>query len=121
VVDDAAQGITDIVRGSDLLDSTPRQIYLQQLLGYATPVYYHLPVAADKRGDKLSKQTGAAPLNERTPAANIVAALNFLGQQPPAELARADLTSLWHWAQLHWNVKKIPAVLQIEPAADDHP
>jgi glutamyl-Q tRNA(Asp) synthetase len=116
VVDDAEQGISDIVRGSDLLDSTPRQIYLQQLLGYPTPSYCHLPVAMNSEGDKLSKQTGAAPLNADTPAANLVAVLKFLGQQPPAELATADLTSLWNWAIQHWDIARIPALLR-QPSA----
>src|SRR6185436_14668207 len=65
VVDDAAQGITDVVRGADLLESTPRQIYLQRLLGYATPRYLHVPVAIDARGDKLSKHTGARPIDRQ--------------------------------------------------------
>jgi len=63
VIDDCAQGITHVVRGADLLDSTPRQIYLQKLLGYSTPMYTHLPVALNKHGKKLSKQISAAPLN----------------------------------------------------------
>lgn len=114
VIDDADQGITDIVRGSDLLDSTPRQIYLQQLLGYPTPIYYHLPVAVKSDGAKLSKQTGAPPLDERTPVANIFSVLKFLQQAPPAELECADLASLWDWAKRHWDIAKIPAVLQKE-------
>ena len=60
VVDDAAQGVTDVVRGADLLDSTPRQIYLQRLLGLPTPRYLHVPVLRNAQGEKLSKQTGAA-------------------------------------------------------------
>ena len=67
VVDDAAQGITDVVRGADLLDSTPRQIHLQRLLGYATPRYLHVPAAVNAAGEKLSKQTGARARSARTP------------------------------------------------------
>ena len=89
VVDDAAQGITQIVRGSDLLDSTPRQIYLQHLLGLPTPDYRHLPVAVDRFGYKLSKQTQAEPVNGRQPAPTLLAALRFLGHEPPLELAYA--------------------------------
>ena len=82
VVDDAAQGITDVVRGADLLDSTARQIFLQRLLGLPTPRYLHLPVAVNRAGEKLSKQTGAQAVE---PSMNsIAAALRFL-HQPPAE------------------------------------
>jgi len=89
VVDDAAQNITQVVRGSDLLDSTPRQIYLQQLLGLPTPDYGHLPVAVDRLGYKLSKQTQAEPVNWRQPTPTLLAALRFLGHEPPLELAYA--------------------------------
>ena len=84
VVDDAAQGITDVVRGADLLDSTPRQILLQRLLGLPTPRYLHLPVATNAAGEKLSKQTGAPALDRSHPAPALVAALRFLGQPAPA-------------------------------------
>ena len=87
VIDDGEQGITDVVRGADLLDSTPRQIYLQQLLGLRTPRYLHVPVALDPTGDKLSKQTGAQPL-EASPVA-LRQALAFLGQPPAASLPEA--------------------------------
>ena len=87
VIDDAEQGISDVVRGADLLDSTPRQIYLQRLLALPTPRYLHVPVALDMAGDKLSKQTGAMPLD----ASPVVLrqALAFLGQPPAASLAEA--------------------------------
>jgi glutamyl-Q tRNA(Asp) synthetase len=114
VVDDAEQGITTVVRGSDLLDSTPRQIYLQHLLGYPTPDYYHLPVAIKGDGAKLSKQTGAQAIDDGTPLANILAALAFLGQQPPAELAHTDLDTLWNWARRHWDETKIAPTPTIE-------
>ena len=87
VVDDAEQGVTDVVRGADLLDSTPRQIYLQQLLGMRTPRYLHVPVALDAAGEKLSKQTGAAPLDASRTA--LAQALAFLGQPPAATLDEA--------------------------------
>ena len=103
VVDDSAQGITSVVRGSDLLDSTPRQIYLQKLLGYSTPTYMHLPVAVDNHGEKLSKQTKAAHLDVSNPVKQLIEAVNFLGQDPPIELARENVMSFWKWAFINWN------------------
>ncbi len=79
VVDDAAQGITDVVRGIDLLDSTPRQIYLQRLLGLPEPRYLHLPILVDAQGSKLSKQTGAPGLDCSTPERNLARVLAWLG------------------------------------------
>src|SRR5207248_11777643 len=87
VVDDAAQGVTDVVRGADLLDSTPRQIYLQRLLGLPTLGYLHVPVAVDAAGEKLSKQTGAQPIEASW--ATIRRALRFLGQPDAASLDEA--------------------------------
>jgi glutamyl-Q tRNA(Asp) synthetase len=107
VMDDAAQSITHVVRGADLLDSTPRQIWLQWLLGLPTPHYIHLPVAINAHGEKLSKQTLAKPLNLAHPAPALWQALDFLGQNPPAEL-RDDLPSLWHWAKSSWQLDAVP-------------
>jgi glutamyl-Q tRNA(Asp) synthetase len=84
VVDDAAQGITDIVRGADLLDSTPRQMWLQRLLGLPHPRYAHLPLALDADGRKLSKHAAALPVNARDPLPALCTALRFLGQMPVA-------------------------------------
>jgi glutamyl-Q tRNA(Asp) synthetase len=108
VVDDAEQSITDIVRGADLLASTPRQIHLQRLLGLPTPRYAHLPAAVNALGEKLSKQTLARPLDPRRAAPAIAAALNFLGQAPPPELARAALREVWDWSLAHWDLGKVP-------------
>ena len=80
VVDDAAEGITDVVRGADLLDSTGRQIFLQSLLGLGEPRYMHVPVVTNAAGEKLSKQTFAPALNAAEPAAELREALRFLGQ-----------------------------------------
>jgi glutamyl-Q tRNA(Asp) synthetase len=104
VVDDAFQGVTQVVRGADLLYSTPRQIYLQGLLGLPVPEYAHVPVATNAAGEKLSKQTRAKPLQARHAAANLVAALAFLGQRPPSELAKADVKEVWRWAGAHWEI-----------------
>ncbi|MBI3772002.1 MAG: tRNA glutamyl-Q(34) synthetase GluQRS [Gammaproteobacteria bacterium] len=115
VVDDAAQGITEIVRGADLLDNTPRQIYLQQQLGLPTPRYAHLPIAVNQLGQKLSKQTGAASIDHWRPQQLIIQVLEFLGQQPPAELSDATLDELWQWAIHHWNLQNVPRQDQCVP------
>ena len=105
VVDDAYQDITHVVRGADLLLSTPRQILLQRLLGLPTPVYIHLPVAVDRDGEKLSKQTGAAALDLSRPAETLWRALDFLRQDPPSELKGASVPGLWEWAGGHWKLE----------------
>lgn len=102
VVDDAAQGITDVVRGADLLYSTPRQIYLQQLLGMTSPNYMHLPVAVNAQGQKLSKQNLARPVDENNAAATFLDALVFLRQQPPAELRQGSVGQIRDWAITNW-------------------
>lgn len=108
VVDDADQGVTHVVRGADLIDSTPRQICLQRRLGLARPAYLHLPAALNAAGEKLSKQTRARPIHGDRPQAALVAALEFLGQQPPADLPDADLDDLWRWAIMHWDRSGLP-------------
>ncbi|HNV88541.1 MAG TPA: tRNA glutamyl-Q(34) synthetase GluQRS [Methylotenera sp.] len=108
VVDDAAQGVTHVVRGADLLDSTPRQIYLQRLLGYATPHYAHVPVASNAAGEKLSKQTLARPIDMRPPGHALFDALSFLGQHPPAEIKSVTPDEIWQWAITNWRISSIP-------------
>lgn len=108
VVDDAAQDITHVVRGADLLDSTPRQIWLQQCLGVPTPHYAHLPVAVNAAGEKLSKQTLAQPLDDNDPVPALWQALFFLGQQPPHELRAGGLAELWQWALSNWSLARVP-------------
>jgi glutamyl-Q tRNA(Asp) synthetase len=108
VVDDADQGITHIVRGSDLLDSTSRQMHLQRLLGYPQPHYAHLPVVANAAGEKLSKQTRAAPLPADKVVEKLWQALDFLGQQPDRALLDASRDELWRWARAHWQLVAIP-------------
>ncbi len=109
VVDDAMQGVTEVVRGEDLLDNTPRQIYLQRLLGLPTPSYLHLPIATDTHGNKLSKQNHAPPLDNHQATQNLVKALTFLGHHPPAELHRAPPETLIDWALEHWHIDNLPA------------
>ena len=111
VIDDAAQGITEVVRGSDLLDSTPRQIYLQQKLGLVTPDYLHLPVVVNNAGEKLSKQTHAQPLPLSDPLPLLWQGLDFLGQEPPEGLRQGNLGDFWQWAVSHWRLEKIPACI----------
>jgi glutamyl-Q tRNA(Asp) synthetase len=112
VVDDAAQGITHVVRGADLLASTPRQIWLQRQLGLQTPSYLHHPVAILPSGEKLSKQTGAPPLDDADPLPALVRAWDFLAQaQPPA--APASVAEFWQWARLAWAPTALPPVLML--------
>ncbi len=108
VTDDAEQGVTDVVRGADLLDSTPRQIYLQGLLKFPTPRYCHVPVAVNADGEKLSKQTLAQPLDAAQPLPALIAALRFLGQQPLETLANASIKEFWEWAVGNWHIERVP-------------
>lgn len=111
VVDDLAQGVTDVVRGADLVDSTPRQIALIRALGGDAPTYAHLPVATNAAGEKLSKQTRAQAVPFDTVAERVDAlwqALVFLGQRPAPELRKADLSGLWAWARAHWAMAAVP-------------
>lgn len=107
VVDDLAQGVTDVVRGADLLDSTPRQIALIKALGGMVPTYAHLPIVKNTDGEKLSKQTRAAAIplvHEADRVAQLWQALVFLGQAPPQQLKETDQSILWAWAEAHWNM-----------------
>jgi len=108
VLDDAWQGVTEIVRGADLLDSTPRQMYLQQLLGLPTPRYVHLPLAVDIGGSKLSKQNGAPPIDESEPTDTLRHALEFLGQNPPNRLKFMAVAEALHWAVENWTLANVP-------------
>ncbi len=116
VVDDAWQGISHVVRGSDLLDSTARQIFLQQLLGHPTPRYSHIPVIADGSGQKLSKQNHAPALDDHIAPANLRAALRFLYQQepPPAVATTGEILT---FATRCWTPGNIPAILAISATA----
>lgn len=108
VVDDAAAGITHVVRGADLLTSTPRQILLQKQLGLPVPGYAHLPVVLNAEGEKLSKQTLAAPLDASRATTALCLALGFLGQQPPPQLARSSVDEVLHWAVANWRLARVP-------------
>ena len=108
VVDDAWQGVSDVVRGADLLGSTARQIHLQRLLGLATSRYCHLPVALNASGQKLSKQTRAAALPLPASPALLAQALEFLGLPVPEELRRAPCPALLSWAVGRWTLPSPP-------------
>ena len=118
VIDDADQGITDVVRGADLLASTARQIYLQSRLGLPPVTYLHLPVAINALGEKLSKQTRAAALPD-DPRPALCAGWRFLDQaafdEPPATVAE-----FWQWAIARWSPRRLPPVRMLpSPAAPD--
>ena len=116
-VDDAFQGVTRVVRGTDLLDSTARQIYMQQCLGYKKPSYAHVPIAVTKDGQKLSKQnlaTGLPPGNE---SFNLWVALDWLKQSPPNYLSALAPAEVISWATENWDQSKLPATLTV-PAPD---
>jgi len=111
VLDDADAGITRIVRGADLLDSTPRQILLQRLLGLPTPAYAHFPVVHAEDGRKLGKQTDAPRIDTSQPAKILSMALAFLHQSPPVTLASAPVEDVWQWAFRNWAPQAIKSPL----------
>ena len=119
VVDDAAQSITHVVRGADLLSSTPRQIALQAALGLPAPMYAHFPVVTDFNGVKLSKSTGAAAIDTARPSRELWRALEFLKQTPPMALSRGSVQNLWEWAIEHWHVQSLHGMRQAR--IDDPP
>jgi glutamyl-Q tRNA(Asp) synthetase len=102
VVDDAVQGVTDIVRGADLIDSTARQIYLQGLLGAPTPRYMHVPLLAGGDGEKLSKQNGAAPLDLNDPLRELRDCARFLGLAEGISASTTTVEAFWPQAIAAW-------------------
>ena len=108
-VDDHEQGITHVVRGADLLQSTARQRYIMQLMGWKLPNYAHVPLATHSNGDKLSKQTAAPelPLGGTPIRSTLIAALQFLNQDPPKELAEKSIDHILNWAISHWCIDDI--------------
>ncbi|HRF72444.1 MAG TPA: tRNA glutamyl-Q(34) synthetase GluQRS [Accumulibacter sp.] len=115
VADDAAQGVNAVVRGVDLLDSTPRQIWLQRRLGLPTPTYAHLPVVTNAAGEKLSKQTRASAVDPAAGSALLSAALHFLGHPVPAEISAGPLGDFWRWAIASWSIDRVPALRGVCP------
>lgn len=105
VVDDAAQGITHVVRGADLIDTTFNQVYLQTVLGLPTPGYAHHRLVLDDDGRKMSKQDGATDvLAGAKPEHVLLRALDFLGQTPQPDLSRAHKQEILAWAITHWDI-----------------
>ena len=108
VLDDAWQGITDVVRGADLLDSTPRQLYLQELLGLPQPRYLHVPLIIQPDGHKLGKSYRSPPLPADQAGPLLLRALRALGQPAPADLQGAAPRQLLEWGVAHWDATRIP-------------
>ena len=108
VVDDAALGVTDVVRGADLLDGTPPQRFLQALLSLPATRYAHLPVLTEPDGAKLAKSRHSVPLDAQRAGRQLFAVFGLLGLAPPAALARAAVAELWAWGLEHWDADRVP-------------
>lgn len=121
VVDDAWQGITEVVRGADLLPSTPRQCWLQSCLGLPRPTYAHLPLVLDASGAKLSKDAGAVSVRGRAAGELLCRALRFLGVEAPGSLSAAPPSEILAWALLRWQLSAVPPdsrAVETGPSAD---
>ena len=116
VLDDAWQGMTDIVRGADLLDSTPRQLYMQELLGLAQPRYLHVPLIVQPDGHKLGKSYRSPPLTADHATALLLRALRALGQHTEDSLEHASPREVLDWGIKHWNAELIPRTLTLAEA-----
>lgn len=114
VLDDAFQGVSEIVRGADLLSSTPRQILLQRQLSLPQPRYAHVPVLVDRHGEKLSKSTGALALDVERKPVQFWECLTYLGQQPPDSLRDASLMRLHRWAADNWQIQRVPRLSTLD-------
>jgi glutamyl-Q tRNA(Asp) synthetase len=112
-VDDGAQGVTHIVRGADLLDNTPRQIYLQRLLGLPEPRYAHVPVLMEADGGKLAKSRRSVHLSADSPLPQLWTVFSLLGLAPPPLPAFATIADSWRWAIRQWNLNKVPKRLDL--------
>ena len=116
VVDDAAQGITHVVRGADLLDNTPRQIYLQRCLGLPSPHYAHVPVLMEHTGQKLAKSRRSVQADEGNPVLQLLSVFALLGMSPPSELLTAGIAEAWMWATAQWDKNAVPKHLNLRLA-----
>jgi glutamyl-Q tRNA(Asp) synthetase len=118
VVDDAAQGITHVVRGADLLDNTPRQIYLQRALRLPTPAYAHVPVLTEDDGAKLAKSRRSVRVDAGAALNQLVEVFRLLGLEPPEALAGTSIAQAWAWAISRWDMSRVPRRLALPvPAA----
>jgi glutamyl-Q tRNA(Asp) synthetase len=113
VVDDVYQGISHIIRGCDLLEPTARQLSFYQILNHPVPAFGHFPLAITDEGYKLSKQNNAPAIDTKNPIPSLIAALRFLGQQPPTELNYASVDELLTWAISHWSINNVPKSQEI--------
>lgn len=116
-VDDAFQSVSRVVRGADLLASTPWQIELQRALGLPTPIYGHLPLLTEPGGAKLSKSRRALPIDTTMAASTLVSTLTYLSQSPPLELSRASVKDVWKWAFAHWNPQALAGKTEVPLSA----
>ncbi|WP_371356877.1 tRNA glutamyl-Q(34) synthetase GluQRS [Pseudomonas chlororaphis] len=116
VLDDAWQGVTDIVRGADLLDSTPRQLYLQELLGLPQPRYLHVPLITQPDGHKLGKSYRSPPLAADQATPLLLRALRALGQKTDSEMVHASPREVLSWGIEHWDALLIPRTLSVPEA-----
>jgi glutamyl-Q tRNA(Asp) synthetase len=113
VVDDAAQGVTHVVRGADLLDNTPRQIYLQRLLGLPPPAYAHVPVLVEADGAKLAKSERSVRLDGGVALPQLLRVFELLGLAPPPGLKAGSIGAAWAWAVEQWDIRRTPARLAL--------
>lgn len=113
VVDDAYQGVTRVVRGADLLSSTPWQLDLQAALSMPRPIYGHLPLLVEPDGTKLSKSKRAVPLDPSQVAKGLITTLTHLSQMPPPELGRSSIKEVWNWAFTHWRPQALAGKAEV--------
>jgi glutamyl-Q tRNA(Asp) synthetase len=113
VVDDAAQGVTHVVRGADLLDNTPRQIYLQQRLSLAQPIYAHVPVLMEPDRGKLSKSRRSVRLSASAPIAQLLSVFPLLGLNAPPSAEFSAIHDVWSWAIAQWDINNVPKRLNL--------
>ncbi len=110
VLDDEALGVTQVVRGFDLLDSTPRQVFLQEALGLKTPRYVHLPLLIDEHGTKISKSLGASAVSTQQPSETLHEVLGYLRQNPPIDLKKEPVETMLNWASEHWDLTPLKGI-----------